>query len=292
MTAGISGSRFTGGSTKNTFRVAVAFALAAIACFVTRPVPAAETLTIGGTGGALGTMKRLSAAFEKSHPGITVVVIPNLGSGGGIRAVAKGAIDIGLSVRAMTADERKLGLGATEYAKTPLVFAVRAGNPLPGLNQDEFLGILQGGRSAWLHGQRMRPILRPANDAETLLVKKHFPAIGAAIERTLSSRVDATVALTSQEAADLIAKIPGAVGFSPLSLIRSEDRPLKVLPFNGVAPDAANVADGSYPLVLDLYLVTRRDPPDRVRQFIGFVRSQPGRRILEESGNFAIGKRQ
>lgn len=274
------------------YLVALAFVLAAIGCLVADPVLAGETLTIGGNGSALGSMKLLGSAFETSHPGITVVVLPSLGTSGGIKAVSKGAIDIGLSARVLIDEEQKLGLDVIEYAKTPVVFSVKADNPLSGLSKDEFLRILKGGASAGLHGQRMRPILRPVNDAEVIHIRKTFPEIGAAIERTLSSHMDATVALTAQEAADLIEKIPGAIGFSTLSLIRSEKRQMKVLPFNGVAPSAANIANGSYPLVMGLYLVTKHNPPERIRKFIEFVRTDPGARLLEEYGNYAVGQRK
>lgn len=274
------------------YLAALSFVLAAICCLAARPVLAVETLTIGGVGGALGSMKLLGSAFEKSHPGITVVVLPSLGTSGGIKAVAKGAVDIGLGGRLLTDEEQKRGLIVTEYAKTPLVFAVQADNPLSGLNKDEFLSILKGEPGTRLHGQRMRPILRPANDTETLLIGKYHPEIGVSIERTLSSRADVTVAFTAQEAADLIEKIPGAIGFSTLSLIRSEKRRMKVLPFDGVAPSAANVANGSYPLFMGLYLVTKPNPPERIRKFIAFVRSDSGARILEESGIYVVGQRK
>ena len=57
----------------------------------------AESLKIGGTGGDLGTIKQICKAFQKSHAGVTVDVLPSLGSGGGIKAVLAGAIDIGLN---------------------------------------------------------------------------------------------------------------------------------------------------------------------------------------------------
>jgi ABC-type molybdate transport system substrate-binding protein len=40
-----------------------------------------------------------------------------------------------------------------------------------------------------------------------------------------------------------------------------------------------------------LYLVTRRNPAEPVRKFIAFVQSEPGKRLLEESGNY-VGERK
>jgi phosphate transport system substrate-binding protein len=135
--------------------------------------------------------------------------------------------------------------------------------------------------------QPSRPILRPESDAETLLAREVFPELGAG--RSPGSH--ATIALTSQDAADLIEKVSGAIGLSTLALIVSENRKIKALSLDGVAPSARNVANGSYPLVMRLYLVTRRNPAEPVRKFIAFVQSEPGKRLLEESGNY-VGERK
>jgi len=264
------------------------FGLAILACLPAGPVLAAETLKIGGSDSALGSIKILGAAFEKSHPGITVVVVPSLGTGGGIRAVTKGAIDIGLSARPLTNEEAKPGLEAVEYARTPLVIAVGEGNPMSGVRRSEFTRVVRGDADIRSGDQLLRPVLRPESDAETILARKVFPEIGEA--RSPGSH--ATLALTSQDAADLIERVSGAVGLSTLGLIRSENRKMKALSLDGIAPSMENIGNGSYPLVMHLYLVIRSNPPEPVRKFIAFARSEPGKRLLEESGNYVDGRRK
>lgn len=61
-------------------------------------------------------------------------------------------------------------------------------------------------------------------------------------------------------------------------------RPARALPIDGIAPTAANVVSGRYPYVKPLYLVFKDGAPASVTQFIAFVGSQAGRRILTESG--------
>ena len=81
----------------------------------------AATLKIGGTGAALGTMRILADQFVRKRPDISVVIPDSLGSGGGIKAVLAGALDIALSSRQLKPKEQNAGAKATQYATTPFV---------------------------------------------------------------------------------------------------------------------------------------------------------------------------
>lgn len=254
-------------------------------------VSAAETLKIGGTGTALGSMKLLAAAFEKAHPDITVTVLPSLGSTGGISAVAKGALDIGVISRTFKDEELSLGLQKIEYARTPLVPVTSAGMSISGLSSGEVEKIFRGEMQEWPDGTRIRLVLRPASESDTLSIKNISPEMNEAVDAALK-RQGMLIALTDQDSADMIEKIPGSFGFSTLTQIISEKRRMKVLAYNGVLPGIRSLSDGSYPFFKALHLVVRKGPPALVRKFIDFVRSDEGRKILEESGNVVVfGKR-
>lgn len=51
---------------------------------------AAATVKGDGTGSALGAMRSLAQAFQASRPDVQVVIVPGLGSSGGIKAAAAG----------------------------------------------------------------------------------------------------------------------------------------------------------------------------------------------------------
>ena len=265
-------------------KVILSLVLAASACLASWTASAGETLKIGGVGSSMGSMELLGAAFEDLHPGAKVMVLQSLGSGGGIMAVAKGAVDIAIAGRPLKEEERRLGLTATEFAKTPVVFAVKTGNALSGLSRADLIAMIKGDVTTWPDGRRARAVLRPVSDAETMIIKEAAPDVGLAIERAITPG-GMIVSLTAQDAADAIEKIPGAFGISTLSLIRSEKRPLKILSFDGILPDPENTANGSYPFVMTYSMLTKPEPPEVVRDFVDFVRSAAGRRILEESGN-------
>src|SRR4051794_12481026 len=60
-----------------------------------------KPLRIGGTGMALATMRQIGQALTATYPAATVRVLPSLGTGGGLAAVAAGAIDLAVSARAL-----------------------------------------------------------------------------------------------------------------------------------------------------------------------------------------------
>jgi phosphate transport system substrate-binding protein len=230
-------------------------------------------------------MKLLAEAFEKLHQDARIEVLPSLGTSGGIKAVSKGAIDIGVAGRPMTDEERNLGLSVIEYAKTSLIFVTGKDVNVSGLSAEEIIKIYNGETIAWPDGKHIHIILRPITDSETIILKTAAPEIGKAVEGALS-RGDMNVVPTAQEAADMLEKIPGAFGFSTLTLVISENRSLNVL--FGVTPGVKTIRDGSYPFFVSCYLITKPGPPALIKKFTDFVQSPEGRKILEESGNLAV----
>jgi phosphate transport system substrate-binding protein len=72
----------------------------------------AETLRIGGTGVALGGMRILGDEYQKLHPEAEIVVLPSLGSSGGVKALLKGAIGLSVSSRELKEEEKAKGATA------------------------------------------------------------------------------------------------------------------------------------------------------------------------------------
>lgn len=251
------------------------------------PATAEEILKIGGVGSALGTMRLLSEAFERSHPGIKISELPSLGSTGGIKAVLSGAIDIALSGRPLKDDERQQGAVEIGYAKSPFVFVTDKKNPVSGLSTRELIEIYEGKKQTWTDGTRIRLVLRPASDVDTGIIQKISSEMNQAVNNALS-RPGMIMAITNQESNALVEKTPGSLGVSTLTQVISEHSSLKILSFDGVAPGVKNLTQGSYPLVKRFFIVTKPKPSALVQKFIDFVRSPEGRKILEQTGNAVI----
>lgn len=263
----------------------LAFAIASSAMLFAGEVAAAEEIRIGGTGNALGTMRLLGDAFGKQNPDIKVTVLPSLGSSGAIKAVPKGALDIGLSAQPLTEEERKLGAIAVEYARTLQVFAVATKTQVRALTLDQIADIYSGKMVNWPDGSRIRPVLRPSGEDVTRQIKHMSPALDKALSAA-EQRPGMPFATSDQDAADKTESIPGALGATSLSLINSENRPLRALTLNGVEPTVSNGAAGKYPHVKRFFLITQPDQSAAVKHFIAFMQSPAGHAILSRAGNW------
>ena len=73
-----------------------------------------------------------------------------------------------------------------------------------------------------------------------------------------------------------------------LALILAEQRPLKALSLDGVAPTPDAMADGSYPLTKTFAMVTGPAPGELAKRFIAFVYSDEGAVILRRTGHLEL----
>ena len=167
------------------------------------------------------------------------------------------------------------------------MFITRKDVNISGLNTQDIIKIFRGETATCPDGKRIRLILRPSTETDTLLLKKISPEVSNAVDTALS-RDGMLMAITDQECLDLIEKTSGGFGFATLTQTISEKRPLKILPFNGLTPSLKTLSEGSYPLSKPLYFVIKPEFSVLVRKFIDFVRSSEGRKILEESGNLVV----
>lgn len=247
----------------------------------------AESLRISGTGGAIGGMRFLAEAFRRAEPGVDVLILPSIGSSGGIRAVLAGKLDIGLSARPLSPEETAQGARETAYARTAFVFAVHPEVMRSDTTLAEIVEIYAGRKTTWDDGTALRLILRPAADTDTIALRMLSPEMAHAVERS-QKREGLIVAMTDQDAADVLERTGGSIGTTTLAMAVSEKRRIRVLSLSGVKPTTRSVRDGTYPYTKTFYLVTRQAPSPIAARFLRFVRSPEGKAILSRVGHVPL----
>lgn len=270
----------------NIHSLAVAIVSTAM-CLAASAAQADSRIVVGGTGSPLGSMQMLADAYMKDNSDTNIVVLPSLGSGGGIKGLIAGKIDIALSTRTLNEDEVAEGLNERPFAKTPIVFATNAANLATEASLDWILGAYEGTITEWPDGSRIRLVLRPLHDSDSLILSEASPAIKTAFEAA-HERQGLIIADDAQEAADALEGIDGSLGTSTLTQVISEGRALRALTLDGKIPSAATLADGSYPFDKSFYMVTGPGISPDASAFVAFIRSYAGKAVLVASGNLPL----
>lgn len=249
------------------------------------PAAHAEPVRIGGTGAGSVLMQRLAQEYQRVQPDARVeVVMPPLSSGGGVRALAAGRLDLAVIGRPLKAEESASGnLGpAKEFVGTPLALASSAANAA-NLTQKELADIYAGRTTKWRDGSSIRLVLRSREESDNAVLRRLSPEISAAIDASFD-RTGMPIADNDLDAIDLIAKTPGSLGPVTLGLARLDGRPLHLIALDGVAPDTRNLAAGKYPALKSIYLVTGTKPAPRTDKFIAFLHGDKVRQMLLDAG--------
>lgn len=244
----------------------------------------AQLLRIGGTGSALGGMKMLAALFSKHYPDIAIVVLPSLGSSGGIRAMAARTIDLAISARPLSSQEAGAGLEQMPYARTPLVFATRFDNRVERIETPEIEDIYAGHRKSWANGDRIRLILRPERETEMRLLRAISARMGKAVDEALA-RSNAFVALNDQHNGQALETVPGSFGMITLAQARTERRKLQLMALDGVEGSVEMLARGGYPYAKELYLVCPPVQGTALSRFVDFIARPEAEAMLRQNGH-------
>jgi phosphate transport system substrate-binding protein len=247
-----------------------------------------EIIVVTGTGSGIGTMELMAKGFQKKYPGVSIQVLPSIGSTGGIKAVHEDKIDIGLTYRTLKPEERSPAIIQEPYGRTAFIFGVQDSNPVSGFALAEIEEIYAGKRKAWPDGAPIRLILRPVSDGFSAYLASINPGLKSASEKA-HSIPGVFVGNTDQEAAAQIEKTPGSFGTTSSSLVSAERRKVKALSVDGVPPTLANVSTGKYPYAMTLSLVYKKDRyKGAIKDFIEFVFSREGQKILSDTGHVTL----
>lgn len=256
----------------------VPLALAVLAC----TGDGAGTTAADGLGGKLvvtgsSTVAPLAAEiatrFEARHPG-TRIDVQTGGSSRGIADARSGVADLGMASRALAGDEHDLV--AHTVARDGVCLIVHRDNPITSLDDDEVRAIFTGAIDDWsaLGGEvGTITVVNKASGRATLEV---FRAYFGLDEASIAADV---VIGDNQQGLKTVAATPGAIGYVSIGAADYAARagePIKLLATGGVAPTAANVASGRFPITRPLNLLRRADPApgSLARAFLDFALSR------------------
>ena len=219
----------------------------------------------------------LGETFE-NDTGITVTYNPT-GSGSGIKAVAAGTCDIGLSSRDLKDEEKAQGLTATVLAYDGIAIIVNPENPVSDLDIETIAKIYTGEITNWSE--------IGGNDAEIVLIGREA---GSGTRDGFESITDTEdnckyrQELTST--GDVITTVsgnPAAIGYASVASVKDN---VKMLTVGGIAPSEETIKDGSYVVQRPFVLVTKADTElsESSQKFFDYITSEDAREAISTAG--------
>jgi phosphate transport system substrate-binding protein len=217
----------------------------------------------------------LAEDYMKLYPDVSIDVQGG-GSAAGIMAASSGTADIGMSSRALAGDELKLWW--VEIARDGLAVIVNPKNPLASLTLAQVRDIYAGTVTNW-------SLLGGTRGAIHVVAREDGSGTRASFESMIMGKTSITPRAIIQDSngavRQVVADDPGAIGFVSLGLV---DTSVKALALDGTAATRDNVINGSYGLSRPFLFLARSEPVGKVKQFVDFVLSDAGKKILDTEG--------
>jgi phosphate transport system substrate-binding protein len=256
-----------------------------------------ESIMIKGSDTMVNVAQAWAEEYKKVNPGVTVEVSGG-GSGVGIAALTRGTVDIANASRDIKKGE--IEQAKKNSSKEPREFTVgydalavyvHKDNPLDSICIDELAAIFEEGGAITKWSQLGVKIPGAADDEIVRVSRQSSSGTYEFFREHVLAKKDFKLGSRdmngSKEVVELISTTKTAIGYSGMGYSTHGVKMIRISPKKGVAavpPTVANALDKSYPLARSLHLYTLGEPEGKVRQYIDWVLSPAGQRIMEECG--------
>jgi phosphate transport system substrate-binding protein len=282
----------------------LALALAAAACGgggEQTAKPAKTIIQNKGSDTMVNVAQVWAEEYGRAAPDVEVEVSGG-GSGVGLAALLKGAVDIANASRDIKPSE--IEQAEKNTGKKPVGFTVgfdalavyvHKDNPLTEINLEQLTDLYaEGGRTTrWselgvkipgVSDDTIVRVSRQSSSGTYEFFREH--ALGNRDFRMGSRDLNG-----SKEVVELVGGTLTAIGYSGMGYATPAVKTLKVTSKPGspaVAPTVAAVHDKTYPLARSLHVYTLGEPQGAVKQYIDWILSDAGQKVVEDSGYVPI----
>ncbi len=248
-----------------------------------------QTIKISGSTTVLPIVQKAADQYMAAHPDADIQVSGG-GSGVGIQAIGAKTVDIGMTSREVTKDEmaKYPSFVVTTVAQDGIAVIVNPANEIQYITLEQVNGIYLGSITKWTQitganvpGTNNQIVIIGRDSAsgtrtyfdETVLLKA--TPVNKMLEKNSNGAVLQTVAQT-----------PGSIGYVSIGFVTKDVKALPIW-YNAqkiVAPTIDNVKTRTYPISRDLYVITNGQPSGLTGDFIKYILSPDGQKIVADEG--------
>jgi phosphate transport system substrate-binding protein len=280
------------GQTPLALLVIAAFLFALASCGGTR----GGSIQVKGSDTMVNLGSAWAEAYMAKHPELSIAVTGG-GSGTGIAALINKTTDIAQVSREMKAKEyeqaKAVGVDPKEFvvAKDGLSVVVNPSNPVNELTIAQLSGIYTNKITNWKEvGGIVAPIVvlsRDTNSGTHVHFKEQVVQMRGlpTADKSLEYGPKVMMMPSSKTGVDEVAANPNAIFYVGLGYVTSKVKVVAIkIDENSppVFPSLETVKSGEYPIARPLYFYTDGEPGGVVKDYIDWVLSPEGQRIVEQ----------
>jgi phosphate transport system substrate-binding protein len=259
------------------------------------PSSTSSTIINSGSDTLVNLALAWAEAYAKVNPSVSISVSGG-GSGVGIQALIDKRNQIANASRAMKTDEvetaKANGVDPREFivAGDAIAIIVNPGNPVEQLTLQQASDIFSGKINNWKElGGEDRPIVRVSRETNSgthQFFLEKVVRLGQGGNKTIFS-ADTLLLPSSEVITSEVSQNPNAVGYEGLGYITSSVKMLRLAassagPF--VMPSKETALSGTYPVSRDLYMYTNGEPTGSIKDYLDWILSPEGQKIVGELG--------
>jgi phosphate transport system substrate-binding protein len=248
-----------------------------------------QTIKISGSTTVLPIVQKAADQYMATHPDADIQVSGG-GSGVGIQAIGAKTVDIGMTSREVTKDEKAKypSFVITPVAQDGIAIVVNPANEISSITLDQAKNIYLGKITKWTE-------ITGANVPNT---NNQIVVVGRDSASGTRSYFDETVLLKATPTSKMleknsngavlqtVAQTPGAVGYISIGFLSNDVKAVPIW-YNAnkiIAPTLDNVKTKTYPVSRDLYVITNGQPTGLAGDFIKYILSADGQKIVADEG--------
>jgi phosphate transport system substrate-binding protein len=252
--------------------------------------------TLQASGSTTVAPVAADAAEALKAEGMDITVATQGGSAGGISQLAAGQIEVALSSKPVS-DEDRAASPKTDFVETQIgsdavgviVTKEVADAGVTDLSKEEVRGLFEGEITNWseVGGPDMEVFVydkEPGRGTREVLDKFVY---GDEEPPAPPNSPNFAIVGGNLETRNKLESTPGAVGPLSTGFVEGRDK-LAVVTLEGIAPSAENVANGTYPMSRPLYVVTDGKPKGDTKKFIDYLLSDKGQALLAPHGYLTL----
>lgn len=245
----------------------------------TTPTATPRSIRVKGSTTVLPIAQAAAEAWMDAHSTDSIIVEGG-GSGVGIAALIDGTCDVANSSRTLKDEEKQQGLIEHKIALDAVCVIVNSSNTVEELTLEQVKNIFKGEITNWseVGGPNLEIVVYTRESTSGT-----YETFESKVMKPDNITLNALTKTSNGEMAQAISGNRNGIGYVGIGYL-SGSSGIKALKINGVTPTIETVQNGTYPISRFLYMITKGQPEGLTKDFIDFVKSPAGQKIVEEHG--------